>query len=210
MILAAAVSALVAGAAPHTPAKLAGLYETSQMEMGGALELQPGGHFRYQLEYGAASEEAEGDWTFDGTTVRLTSNPMPSKPAFALVSDEPAPAGDLYVAVEDSRFGIWTPLTVVVTADGFDRPIKMYAEDDGRVIAPNGQRVTSVRMLLPVYESGGDPVQLSADRGHRLLFRIQPNDLGKAPLQSEPLDFHAGSLVMHRYDTEITFRRARR
>ena len=36
------------------------------MEVGAALELQKNGHFRYQLDYGAVSEHAEGDWTFDG------------------------------------------------------------------------------------------------------------------------------------------------
>lgn len=64
---------------PATEA-LAGLYETSQMEVAAALELQTGGHFRYALEYGAVSERGEGDWGFDGRSVRLTSNPMP--PAF--------------------------------------------------------------------------------------------------------------------------------
>ena len=46
------------------------------MEMGGGLELRADGHFRYALTYGAMDEEAEGDWTFDGKTVRLNSNPM--------------------------------------------------------------------------------------------------------------------------------------
>ena len=33
------------------------------MEVGVALELQKNGHFRYQLDYGAVSEQADGDWT---------------------------------------------------------------------------------------------------------------------------------------------------
>ena len=56
---------------------LAGYYETNQIEVAAALELQTGGHFRYALEYGAVSERGEGDWGFDGRSVRLTSNPMP-------------------------------------------------------------------------------------------------------------------------------------
>jgi hypothetical protein len=56
---------------------IAGLYETRQMEVAAALELQRNGHFRYALDYGAVSERGDGDWTFDGTNVRLTSNPMP-------------------------------------------------------------------------------------------------------------------------------------
>ena len=72
------VAALLLGAAQvPTGAEIAGLYETQQIEVAAALELQEGGHFRYGLEYGAVSERTEGDWTFDGTTLILTSNPMP-------------------------------------------------------------------------------------------------------------------------------------
>ena len=73
-----AVAALLLGAAQLAPAAdITGLYQTQQIEVAAALELQPGGHFRYALDYGAVSEATEGDWTFDGSTLRLTSNPMP-------------------------------------------------------------------------------------------------------------------------------------
>ena len=57
--------------------ELTGNYEAHQMELAGALELQPNGHFRYALDYGAVSEGAEGDWMVDGATVRLTSKAAP-------------------------------------------------------------------------------------------------------------------------------------
>jgi hypothetical protein len=57
----------------------AGLYEISQMEMAGGLELQPDGRFRYAFDYGAVSEESEGRWTFEDGTVVLTTDPMPPK-----------------------------------------------------------------------------------------------------------------------------------
>src|SRR3954471_14916965 len=93
---------LLAAAAPVTT--VAGLYQAQQMEVGAALELQKNGHFRYQLDYGAVSESAEGDWTFDGKTVRLTTRPMPAPPKFELVSDGAAPAGELYMTLEDPGF----------------------------------------------------------------------------------------------------------
>jgi hypothetical protein len=210
MILAAALALLASQAAPAHPARLAGLYVTNQMEMAGALELKSNGHFRYQFDYGAASEEAEGDWILDGNTVRLTSNPMPKLPEFALVKDDPAPVGDLSVAVEDAGFGTWTPLSVIVTVEGMERPVGLYAEDDGRVAAPDGHRITSLKLLMPVYETGGDPVQLSPDRGHRLLFKILPNDMGKAPFHGEPLEVKGSAMVLHRYDAEIIFRRTKK
>lgn len=75
-MIAAAAILLGLAQAPVIP-DISGLYETQQIEVAAALELQPTGHFRYALEYGAVSERAEGDWTFDGTTLRLTSSPQP-------------------------------------------------------------------------------------------------------------------------------------
>ena len=72
-----AFAALLLWAAPLPADVVAGMYETDQIEVAGALELQPGGHFRYALEYGAVSERGEGDWGYDGRDVTLTSNPMP-------------------------------------------------------------------------------------------------------------------------------------
>lgn len=205
-----AIFALLMAAAQPAPSKtLPGLYVTSQMEMAGALELQRSGHFRYQFDYGAVSESAEGNWTLDGNTVHLTSNPMPREPDFAVVRDDSAPAGQLYVAVEESDLGTWTPLTVQLTVDGIGRPVFAYADDDGKVDAPEGRRITAVKMLMPAYETGGDPVQLAPDRGHRLLFRLESNDMGKAAFRSEPLTVEHSALIMHRYDAEIVFRRAK-
>jgi hypothetical protein len=207
MIPAAAALLLVASS-PAIPNQLPGLYVINQMEMGGALELQPGGHFRYQFDYGAVSESAEGDWSFDGTNVRLTSNPVPREPDFALVSDDPAPRGETYVAVEESALGTWSPLAVELTVEGVDAPIFAYADDDGKVDAPEGHAIKSVKMLVPVYATGGAGVPLSPERGHRLLFRLQPNDMGKAAFRGEPLKVEPSTIIMHRYDAEIVFRRA--
>lgn len=208
MSFGAALAALLIGANPQPSAPLAGVYATNQMEMAGALELKADGHFRYQFDYGAASEVAQGDWALDGNIVRLTSNPMPRQPAFSLLKDDPAPAGELYVAVGGGDV-TWTPITAIVALEGMDRPVAIYAEDDGQVILPPGKRATSVRLLMPVYEAADDPVVLSADRGHRLLFRLDMNDAGQAPFRGEPLTIEGKTLVMHRYDANIIFRRAK-
>jgi len=203
----AALALLAALQAAPQPA-VAGFYVVDQMEMGGALELQPSGHFRYQFDYGAVSESAEGDWTFDGTTVRLTSNPMPKLPGFNVERDDPAPPGQLYVAVDNPDMS-WTPLTVELKVDGFKQPVLVYAEDDGRVNAPEGRRILSVRMLMPAQETGDDAVTLSGPGGHRLLFKPEANDIGKAAFHSEPLTLKGSAMIMHHYDAEIIFRRAK-
>ena len=131
---------------------------------------------------------------------------MPKMPDFALVRDVPAPPGALYVAVQ-SDGDSWSPLAVLVMVDGIKRPMVLYADEDGRVVLPENRRAISVKMLLPVYETGGDPVTLSGNSGHRLLFRLEPNDIGKAPLHGERLAIEGASLVLYRYDRKILFRR---
>jgi hypothetical protein len=54
----------------------AGFYTTHQIEVGAALELDDDGKFQYQLDYGAVSEAAEGNWSSDGATVYLTATRM--------------------------------------------------------------------------------------------------------------------------------------
>ena len=68
------LAALLLAAAQPQP--LAGFYRSNQMEIGAALQLDPDGHFQYQLDYGAVSEAAEGSWTSDGSAVYLTSTKM--------------------------------------------------------------------------------------------------------------------------------------
>jgi hypothetical protein len=68
------IAALLLAAAD--PAPLSGFYRSNQMEVGAALQLDDDGHFQYQLDYGAVSEAAEGNWTSDGSTIFLTASRM--------------------------------------------------------------------------------------------------------------------------------------
>jgi len=78
------LAALLLSAAQPQP--LVGFYRAHQMEVGAALQLDGDGHFQYQLDYGAASESAEGTWSTDGKAVYLTAKTMTGMykvPAFA-------------------------------------------------------------------------------------------------------------------------------
>lgn len=70
MILASLLLA-IAGTPGH-----AGFYVSNQMEIGAALQLDEDGKFQYQLDYGAVSEAAEGNWAIEGDTVILTATRM--------------------------------------------------------------------------------------------------------------------------------------
>ena len=68
------IAALVLAAAEPPP--VTGFYRSNQMEIGAALELEEDGKFQYQLDYGAVSESAEGNWSSDGVNVYLTATEM--------------------------------------------------------------------------------------------------------------------------------------
>lgn len=106
MVLGAALLLFAAAAQTESPA---GLYRTQQMEVAAALELQPDGHFRYALTYGAMDEQAEGIWTFDRNTVRLTTQSRPDSADEAFIAafrNQPLTRknGDLLLERYDTSF----------------------------------------------------------------------------------------------------------
>jgi hypothetical protein len=198
---------LFAATAPASPSPV-GLYELHQMEMGGGLELERNGHFRYALTYGAVDEEAEGDWTFDGKTIRLTSKPMPKAPSFELVRDDSAPKGELYLSLEDPGFEWGHPLEAIA-ADAAKEGFEISADDTGKVDLSGKPAPVAVAPEMPVYGPTGDVFPLSGDRGHRLLFRFHANDLGKARFDKQELQQKGPDLLLERYDTSLRFAKVR-
>jgi hypothetical protein len=199
--------ALLLAAAPPSQAA-AGLYEAHQVEVGAALELQANGHFRYQLDYGAVSEHAEGDWTFDGKTVRLTTRPTPSEPEFELVRDDPAPAGELTVELEPPGFGHDFRIDAIGT-DAVTGEKGLVTTDEQGHVSAGAHRLSAIDPLVPVYGRAGGHFVLSPDRGHRLLLRFHANDFQTAAFEREPLALTPDGLVLNRYDSEIRFIRVR-
>lgn len=187
---------------------VAGLYQAHQLEVGAALELKPDGHFAYQLDYGAVSEHAEGDWTFDGKTVRLTTRPAPNPPSFELVRDDPAPAGVLAMSLEPPGFGEAYRLDAIGTDAATGEKGRVTSDEQGYVEA-GVHKLSAVDPLVPVYGIVGGHFPLSADRGHRLLLRFHANELGKAAFDGEALRLTGPTLVLNRYASEIRFIRTR-
>ena len=193
----------LAAAAHATP--IAGIYQAHQIEVGAALELRKNGHFRYQLDYGAVSEQAEGDWSFDGKTVRLTTKPAPHPASFELVRDDPAPLGELAITVEPPGFGEEGYRLNAIGTDATSGEKGLVTTDEQGRVEAGGHKPSAVEPLVPVYATPGGRFTLSPDRGHRLLLRFHANDLGRAAFDKEPLDFSSGALVLNRYETRIRF-----
>lgn len=189
-------------------AAVAGLYQSQTMEVGAALELRKDGHFRYQLDYGAVSEQAEGDWSFDGKAVRLTTMPKPNPPSFELVRDDLAPAGEVAMALEAPGFGEGYRLDAIATDAATGEKGRVTTDEQGRVVAGK-HKLAALDPLVPVYGGIGGHFTLGPERGHHLLLRFHANDLGRAAFDREALALTREGLVLNRYDTAIRFIRVR-
>ncbi|MGH6781140.1 MAG: hypothetical protein ACREB5_03410 [Sphingomonadaceae bacterium] len=191
----------------QNPAAPVGRYDGSQPEMAVALELGKDGRFRYGLSYGALDERAEGVWAVENGTLYLTSQPKVTPPRFALVEDKPAPKGALSVRLSDPDALGGFPLTLIVTIAGEDRPRYIDADEEGRIPVEPGSIVTSIVPDLPVYDILYAPHALTPDTGHHLVFRFEPNDMGKADFAREALVIEDGALVFARHGRTIRLRR---
>lgn len=188
---------------------VAGLYEARQMEVGAALELQKNGHFRYQLDYGAVSEEAQGQWMVEGGTLFLTTRPKPHLPSFELVRDDLAPMGEVGIKLEPPGFGEeGYRIEAIATDAATGERGRVVTDEQGR-IDTGGHKLSSIEPLVPVYDTIGGHFALSGARGHHLLLRFHANDLGKAPFNREPLRLTPSGLVLKRFGTAIRFMRVR-
>ena len=190
-------------------ASIAGIYQSQAMEVGAALELRKDGHFRYQLDYGAVSEQAEGDWSFDGKSVRLTTRPAPKLPSFELVRDDPAPVGNVSITVEPPGFGAEGYRLRAIATDAASGEKGLVTTGAAGRVESGAHKLSAIDPMVPVYGTVGGHFALSADRGHRLLLRFHANDLGTAAFDREPLVLTGGGLVLNRYETEIRFIRVR-
>jgi hypothetical protein len=197
-----------AAAGPPSPADqcLAGDYDGHAMELAAGLRLEANGRFRYGLSYGALDEEAQGRWESDGGAVYLTSDPI-TPPRFTLVGESPAPAGEFRIAL-DVPNGISRQYfdVQVVLADG--QTMQRQLGDDGLTLRLEpGQKVASLRLLLPVFDLESDRFALTAGTASEARVRFEPNDLGKVGFAHERLPIEGGALLLQRHDRTIRFRR---
>lgn len=187
------------------PAELVGRYDGSRMEVAAGLELSADGRFRYGLSYGALDEQATGTWHAAAGRVILNGNPV-KPPRFTLLGQTRGTAGLLHVDLQvpdgmDEQYF----RAVVELADG--RQIDGQLSADGLSFPlENGQRPARIRIVLPVFELVGDPVEIDAAMGLHFRFRFEPNDLGLVEFKGTPLTIDRGELILMRHGVELHFR----
>ncbi|MBB5685384.1 hypothetical protein [Sphingobium boeckii] len=154
----------------------AGRYRLSDgPDVASELILTPDGHFRYFLAAGALDEQAEGEWTSDGSIIRLTTVPTPVPPAFAQGAA---------IDAEDPYFILvtWPNGRGIAGIDlriGFDSgdPIEAYTQSYGWNLPDEETRNPRwIELSEPMH--GLASPRFPVDDAKRFRFILTPNDLG--------------------------------
>jgi hypothetical protein len=160
------------------------------------LEIREDGHFRYFLSVGAVDEEAEGVWTCDKGTLRLTTQPAPKPAAFRL---------DKVTDGEDAPFALvvtWPNGQGVPAVDfridfSSGEPVTGYTQQDGWDRDLGDRWPTAVQFAEPFYGTVSEPLPIPQRRGIRLHVVLEPNDMGKAAFRDTPVTQEDGKLMLH-------------
>ena len=199
--------AILATAAASHPAALVGRYNGGQMEIGAGLILRADGRFRYGLAYGALDEEAEGIWEARDGAVLLTTRPAVTPPAFIVEKDEPVISGEIFATLGNPKSFNGFPLRMILFYGPDDQPMEAEVAADGHVVLPDSRRPEALIPEVPVYGLVTEPYPLAGKSGHRITFRFEPHDLGKADFRATPLMIEGGTLVLPRFDRVLRFHR---
>ena len=191
---------------PVTAKSPAGHYRlVGEQDVASELVLKEDGHFLYVLAAGALDEHAEGRWTSDGKTVRLTTEPKPRPAVFragptARTAEVPF---RLRVTWPDGR-----GIPGVDFAIGFDSgpSVTDYTQEDGWSLPPDEKRnVRWIEFALPMYALTSQRFAVDLTMANDLTFVIEANDLGMADFKELPLTIGQGKLLMHRYGGTLTY-----
>jgi hypothetical protein len=200
---------LLAGFAPPAPAgapsDIAGGYFTSQAEVASELMLKPDGRFQWYLTYGALDESAEGRWQREGDRVLLTTEPAVKPPRFTLDSAIPTPEKALKVRVAgpDGK-PIGRIDVALIDADG--SAVTAVTDEGGYATLerPKG-KPKAVKLGIAVFGVVSDAFPVDPGKGNLLLFRFEPNDLGRADFKAEALRIEDGVLVLDRWGMALKY-----
>jgi hypothetical protein len=195
---------LVAAALPaDARSPYAGRYRVAEgPDSAGGLELRADGRFRYELSEGALDEHAEGRWSDEGGTIRLTTEPKPRPAEFARGADNPAAdAPTLLTWLSDAReiggidfrFGL---------ADG--SVIAGYTQYDGWTFAPGkAQPIRWVELAEPIHGAASPRFAIDPPASGGLVFVLTPNDIGTVDFDRSELERRGDDFVLHRGTREL-------
>lgn len=190
--------------------ELTGHYRLAEgPDVAGELELTPDGRFRYGLAAGALDERAQGRWQIVQGKTCLFTEPKPVPPAFSkapiITIDGVAPT--LLVTWPDGR-----GIAGVDFLIGFDsgEPLDGYTQNYGWSM-PDGDSRTPrwVELSVPMYQLTSGRITLNNHDHGVVRIMMTPNDLGIVNFEAACLEAQADTVILHRKEGDMRFRRLR-
>lgn len=207
-MLALAFAALALCAAAPEPVPVEGLYVGHIMETATALEIQPGGRFRWMLSVGALDLESDGLWTRreDGSLL-LNTDPPIVPPRVELVGTGRDRSGGVLVRIPDERGE--TPYFLDAEAEYADgtRRIADFQQGEHRFPKERNRRIVAVRVVSPIFGIASDRYPVSPETGNLLTFRFIPNQLGRVDFHDLPVRVEPKALSFTWSGTDLRYER---
>ena len=209
-LLAVAAAALALCSAAPAPAPeqvpVEGLYVGHIMETATALEIQPGGRFRWMLSVGALDLASDGLWTrgSDGSLL-LNTDPPVVPPRVELVGTGRDARGGVLVRIPGERGE--PPYCLDVAAEYADgsRRIADFEQGEHRFPGGKGPRIVAVRVVSEAFDLASERFPVSPEMGNVLTFRFIPNQLGRVDFRDLPVRVEPGALSFTWRGTDLRY-----
>lgn len=203
LVLAGIVAALPAHASEQNPA--GHWRSTGSPDSVAMLELDSDGSFRFMLTEGALDEQAQGVWSREGQTIRLTSRPRPVRPTLtpAPTAPECEQAFCLVVETTDGS-GVAGVEFRITPSEG--EPIEGYTQYDGWSTDSFGAGTAMIALSEPIHGIQSQPVAI-APGTRSMRFVLTPNDLGMADFDGIVAEVEGDVLTLQHRLHPIRFRR---
>lgn len=201
--------------APHTAdapavASPAGEYVLSQMELVAGIRLNEDGTFQYGLTVGALDERAQGRWEAAGNRIKLTSEPRPVAPTITPARVEASPGEPFTMRVLAPNGHDVPGVDLRIEFDSGE-PLDSYLAG-GPWSLPDGERRVPrfVTFSWMSYRLQSGRLPLDAKAGSVAIFTLTPNDFGVIDLGDAPAEIVGDTLILHRAEGEMRFKRTAR
>jgi len=160
------------------------------------LEITPNGRFRYGMSEGAMDEQAEGRWTCEGGTLKLTTEPTPKPAAFTLdkVTDGEEAPFTLIVTWPDGR-GV-ALVDFRLDFDGAE-PVMGYTQQDGWSRDLDGHIPKAVQLAEPFYQTISPVFPIPSRKGIKVHIVLTPNDMGTADFRDVLVTREDDRVLLH-------------
>jgi hypothetical protein len=136
--------------------------------------------------------------------------PTAVPPRLVVESDVPEPRGGLWIKISNGPLMEGSRQRVYLIFGPNEEPDMAEIADDGHIPLAPGRMPTAIIPEIPVYPIMNKPIPLTGPGGHRIVLKLEKNDIGKADFRAQRLAIEDGVLVMERRDLGLKLRFRRR